>query len=242
MFDSILLAIYYAWLLLHHYGLPLFVCACIQQILLDAPLSISLKKHFSSASLIRFAGQGHYFYAKQHILRELCVNQASAAFRQYTESSYPDTLSAFNSLLYHGLMIRDGQERMLSTLLPLSGTSDGDLMIAALIHAQEKLFFPEIERLLLLLKEEKQAFWNLPSLPELAWHTYSAFYGSMIAFAGDLMSGAKQPGKIVSILDAARFLFERTLDLPYGSMEIIRADEALSTINQALKHNRYLNL
>ena len=56
------------------------------------------------------------------------------------------------------------------------------------------------------------------------------------------MSGTKQPGKIVSILEAARFLFERTLDLPYGSMEIIRADEALSTINQALKHNRYLNL
>ena len=64
----------------------------------------------------------------------------------------------------------------------------------------------------------------------------------MLAFAVDLMSGEKQPGKIVTILEAARFLFERTLDLPYGSMEIIRADEALSTINQALKHNRYLNL
>ena len=221
-----------------------------KQAILETAEKLFFEKGYSSATIddileVLGCSKGslyHHFESKQHILRELCVNQANAAFRQYTESSQPDTLSSFNSLLYHGLMIRDGQERMLSTLLPLLGTSDGDLMIAALIHGQEKLFSPEIERLLLLLKEEKQAFWNLPALPDLVWRTYTAFYGSMLAFAGDLMSGEKQPGKIVTILEAARFLFERTLDLPYGSMEIIRADEALSTINQALKHNRYLNL
>lgn len=220
-----------------------------KQAILETAEKLFFEKGYSSATIddileILGCSKGslyHHFDSKQQILRDLCVSQAASAYKAYGDKSFPDTMSAFNSLLYHGLMVRTGQERLLSTLLPLYGTNDGDLMIASLIHAQEALFLPEVRRLLDLLKEEKQAFWNLPLLPDLVWHTYASLYGSMIAFANDLMAGSKQPGGIVAILEAARFIFERTLDLPYGSMEIIRADEALNTINQALKHNRYLN-
>ncbi len=220
-----------------------------KQAILETAEKLFFEKGYSSATIddileILGCSKGslyHHFDSKQQILRDLCVNQAAAAYKAYTEAAHPDTLSAFDSLLYHGLMVRSGQERLLSTILPLWGTNDGDLMIAALVHAQEALFLPEIERLLEELKDQKLAYWNLPMLPELVWYSYTGLYNSLIAFANGLMTGNKQPGKIVPILDAARFIFERTLDLPYGSMEIIRADEALNTINQALKHNRYLN-
>ncbi len=220
-----------------------------KQAILETAEKLFFEKGYSSATIddileILGCSKGslyHHFESKQQILHDLCVNHANAAFKAYSDTAHPDTLSAFNSLLYHGVMVRSGQERMLSTLLPLFGTNDGDLMISAMIRAQETLFLPEIRTLLEKLREEKQAFWNLPMLPDLVWHTYASFYGSMISFAAELMAGTQQPGRIIAILDAARFIFERTLDLPYGSMEIIRADEALNTINQALKHNRYLN-
>ena len=200
-----------------------------KQAILETAEKLFFEKGYSSATIddileILGCSKGslyHHFDSKQQILRDLCVSQAASAYKAYGDKSFPDTMSAFNSLLYHGLMVRTGQERLLSTLLPLYGTNDGDLMIAS--------------------PKEVEAFWNLPLLPDLVWHTYASLYGSMIAFANDLMAGSKQPGGIVAILEAARFIFERTLDLPYGSMEIIRADEALNTINQALKHNRYLN-
>ena len=220
-----------------------------KQAILETAEKLFFEKGYSSATIDDILAElgcskgslYHHFDSKQQILRDLCVREADSAFKSYSESAFPDTLAAFNSLLYHGVLLRSGQERLLSTLLPLSGTNDGDLMVAAQIRAQETLFLPEVRRLLDLLKAEKQAFWNLPMLPDLVWHTYTSLYGDMISFAGELMKGSSQPGKIISILEAARFIFERTLDLPYGSIEIIRADEALNTVNLALKHNRYLN-
>ena len=183
----------------------------------------------------------HHFESKQQILRELCLNRTAMAFASYRGLQGQSTLDALNSLIYFGLPVRAGEERFLSMLIPLVGSLDGSLMIYAINEAQEKQFKPEILRLLLALREEKLAYWRLDGLPSLVWDTYTAVYGRLLDFADKLGKGACQPAEILAILDSARFIWERVLDVPFGSIEIIRAEEALNTIHQALKHNRYLH-
>ncbi len=220
-----------------------------KQAILDTAEKLFFEKGYSSTTVDDIlASLGcskgslyHHFESKQQILQELCVIRSGEAFKAYSEAAPDGPLQAFNRLIYCGLPVRSGEERFLSTLIPLVGTLDGDLMVYAINEAQEKLFKPEILRLLTAMKEEKLAYWNLEGLPSLVWDTYTAVYGKLLSFADDLGQGKCQPGEILSILDAARFLWERVLDVPYGSVGIIRADEALNTIHQALKHNRYLH-
>ncbi len=219
-----------------------------KQAILDTAEKLFFEKGYSSttiddilASLNCSKGSlYHHFESKQQILRELCVIRADVAFRDYESTPCENPLLALNRLIYCGLPVRGGEERFLATLIPLVGSLDGDLMICAIHQAQEKQFRPEMLRLLQALREQKLAFWNLDGLPSLVWDVYVTLYGNLLSFARRLERDECPPSEIVSMLDASRFLWERVLDVPYGSVEIIRADEALNTIHQALKHNRYL--
>ncbi len=182
----------------------------------------------------------HHFDSKQQILGELGRQHAETAFKQYAEQEYGTAIDAFNGLLYHAMIIRAGQERLVSTVLPLVGTTDESILTSAALNAQEKLFLPELCKLLEKMYAEGTAFCDEEFLPTLAWDTYTALYRRLLFFARDLQTGSKQPGDIVPILNSGRFLWERLLDVPFGSVEIIRADEALSCIHQAVTHNKYL--
>ena len=219
-----------------------------KQAILETAENLFFEKGYSSTTIddiltVLKCSKGslyHHFDSKQQILSELGRQHAETAFKQYAEKEYDSVIDAFNGLLYHAMLIRAGQERLVATLLPLIGTPDESVLTLTALNEQEKLFLPELCRLLEKMYEEGTAFCDEEFLPTLVWDTYTAIYRRLLSFARDLQNGLKQPGEIVPILNCGRFLWERTLDVPFGSVEIIRADEALSCIHQAVTHNKYL--
>lgn len=182
----------------------------------------------------------HHFESKQQILGELGRQQAEAAFKAYQDTPCENTLERFNTLLYYALPVRKGQERLVATSLPLIKTADHSVLMDAMMQAQEKLFVPEMQTLLDKMIEEGTAFCDQEFLPVLIWDTYTAFYRRLLYFGHDVLTGEKQPGDIMPVLISARFVWERVMDIPYGTLEIIRVDEVLACIHQAINHNKYL--
>ena len=97
----------------------------------------------------------------------------------------------------------------------------------------------QVKEYLETLKASGNAYWHMARLPELVWDAHTALYGRLMQCAARLRQGGAA-GDVVEHLESARFLWERTLDLPFGSMEIVRADEALQAIHQAVKHVNHL--
>ena len=181
----------------------------------------------------------HHFDSKQAILEALCRRHAQEAFDAWQKENYDTPLSALNALLYYALPFRFGGERLLSLMLPLQGQPEGTAMRCALLSALENLFLPEIKGQLIMLRASGSAYWHMARQSELVWDTHTALYGRLMQCAHQLRGGGAAT-EVVEYLEAARFLWERTLDLPFGSMEIVRADEALQAIHQTIKHVNHL--
>ena len=91
--------------------------------------------------------------------------------------------------------------------------------------------------LLETLAAEGQAYLPLDALPELAWDIYTGMYRRILALALDNANDRKPvPPRYADeaqLLAAMRYLLERTLDLPFGSLTIIRAETLQSVLDQA---------
>ena len=70
-------------------------------------------------------------------------------------------------------------------------------------------------------------------LPEILWDTYTAVYRHLMAEAAGILSGSGGK-RVLQCIEAERFVWERLLDAPFGSLELIRSDEALRTIDHAV--------
>ncbi len=178
----------------------------------------------------------HHFESKQQILTAICLNKVADAFAAYREEDTNQALHAVNRLLYYALPVRKGQEKFIATLLPLMGTVDGDIVSDTFAQAEEQLFCPEFKKLLKELQEKQQAFYNLEALPDMLFGTYNHCLKAILTAGGESDPG-QLPSVISDLLQAVRFMFERCLDLPYGSMDMVPLDEILYTLN----HARLLN-
>ena len=158
----------------------------------------------------------HYFDSKQQVLSELCRQHGQNALTVWRGERYDDTLAALNGLLYYALPFRTDGARLLSLLLPLHGQQEGMAMESALLSGLRETL-----------------------LPELVWDAHAALFERLMTCADRLRSGGAA-GDVVAYLEAARFLWERVLDLPFGSMEIVRAEEALAAIHAAIKRVNHL--
>ena len=181
----------------------------------------------------------HHFESKLQVLTELCRQKAAKAYETYTQGQYETALEQLNALIYNAMPFRDGEDGTIALLLPLDGLSDGKMVLDAILDAQKELFFPEISRLLELLKAQGEVFYTLPLLPEILWDSYTAVYRRLMAEAAKIQMGGGTAGTI-QLIETERFLWERLLDAPFGSMELIRADEALRTISHAISKVRRL--
>lgn len=181
----------------------------------------------------------HYFDSKQQVLSELCRQHGQNALTVWRGERYGDTLAALNGLLYYALPFRTDGARLLSLLLPLHGQQEGLAMESALLSGLRETLLPELEAMLVRLREEGVAFWHQDRLPELVWDAHAALFERLMTCADRLRSGGAA-GDVVAYLEAARFLWERVLDLPFGSMEIVRAEEALAAMHAAIKRVNHL--
>ncbi len=183
----------------------------------------------------------HHFESKLQVLTELCRQKAEKTFEKYKEEKFDDPLAQLNGLIYDAMPFRDGEEQTIALLLPLEGLSDGRMVMDAILDAQKELFFPEICRLLESLKAQGQVYYTHPMLPEILWDAYTAVYRRLMREAAAIKNGGGTGGA-VQLIEAERFLWERLLDAPFASMELIRADEALRTISHAISKVRRMEL
>ena len=175
----------------------------------------------------------HHFDSKLQVLTELCRQKASAGYVKYQLQHYDRPMQQLNFLLYCAMPFREGEEKTLALLLPLTGMTDGKLVLDAVLDAQKEEYFPEMCRLLEILKEKGEVYFSLPMLPEILWDAYSAVYRRLMQEAIAIRNGGGT-GAAIQLIETERFLWERLLDAPFGSIELIRADEALLTISHAI--------
>ncbi len=175
----------------------------------------------------------HHYESKLQVLMEICRQKAKKNFDAYLDTEYKNELEQLNGLIYRAMPFNKEGEDMLAVLLPLDGLSDGQMVLQSVIEAQRVYFYPELEALLAALKGKGVLHFYQEFLPALLWDTYTACYGKLMQEAASLRNGGSTQN-VIQVIEAARFMWERLTDAPFGSLELIRADEALQTINHAI--------
>lgn len=183
----------------------------------------------------------HHFDSKLQVLTELCRQKAAAGYVKYQLQSYESPLAQLNGLVYCAMPFREGEEKTVALLLPLTGMSDGKMVMDAMLEAQKEQFFPELCRLLEELREAKTVYFSQPMLPEILWDAYTALYLRLMREAAAIRQGGGTSAA-VQLIEAERFLWERLLDAPFASLELIRADEALRTISHAISRVKRMEI
>ena len=181
----------------------------------------------------------HHFESKLQILSALCVEHASVSFERYQEKikEIIDPLQKFDVLLYGTLTTTPEEEEMCFLLMPLISLPEGEEVLSALLNAQRALLLPEMKKVLEELKEKKLAFYPCPALPEVAWDAHMGLNRRLLLLGKDMKEADEKSRRAVQeALDAARYLLERTLDLPFGSVTIIKAPVLFDTLSRAARH------
>lgn len=216
-----------------------------KQAILDTAEALFFEKGYHAATIqdildVLDCSKGsfyHHYESKLQVLTGLCARRAEKGFEEYRAQQYDTPLDRLNGLVYYAMPFRGGEEKNLALLLPLEGLADGGVVRQAVIDAQKEFFFPELCGVLELLRTSGVIHYTQEMLPELLWDTYTVCYARMMALAADIMNGGS-PRCAVQLIEAERFLWERLLDAPYGTLELIRADEALQTIDHAISRLR----
>lgn len=175
----------------------------------------------------------HHYESKLQVLMEICRQKAKESFAAYQNTEYASELERLNGLVYHAMPFRKEEEDMLAVLLPLDGLSDGQMVLQSVVDAQKEYFYPEMQRLLAVLKGKGVLHYYQEMLPGLLWDAYTACYGQLMKEAAGIKNGGSTQN-VIQIIEGERFLWERLTDAPFGSMELIRADEALQTMSHAI--------
>jgi len=175
----------------------------------------------------------HHYESKLQVLTELCRQRAEKSYAAFAENAYDDVMSALNGVIYYAMPFRSGEDHAVALLLPLEGLADGSVVRSAILDAQKQLFFPELSRILNILKSQGTVYFTQPMLPELLWDAYTALYQRMMQEAAAIQKGGPTAG-VIQLIEAERFMWERLMDAPFGSIELIRGDEALQTIGHAI--------
>ncbi|MBQ4075783.1 MAG: TetR/AcrR family transcriptional regulator [Clostridia bacterium] len=212
-----------------------------KQAIVDAAEALFFEKGYAGATIqdildVLGCSKGsfyHHFESKLQVLTELCRQRAEKSYTVFAENRYDDALGALNALIYYAMPFRSGEDRAVALLLPLEGMADGGMVRSAMLEAQKQLFFPEMCKLLNLLKSQGIFHFTQPMLPELLWDTYTALYQRLMQEAAAIRQGGPTAG-VIQLIEAERFIWERLLDAPFGSMELIRGDEALQVISHAI--------
>ena len=212
-----------------------------KQAILDAAEALFFEKGYAAATIQDIlsalgCSKGsfyHHYESKLQVLTELCRQRAEKSYAAFAENTYEDAMGALNGLIYYAMPFRSGEDHAVALLLPLEGLADGSVVQSAILDAQKQLFFPELIRILNILKSQGTIYFTQPMLPELLWDTYTALYQRMMQAAADIQQGGPTAG-VIQLIEAERFMWERLMDAPFGSVELIRGDEALQVISHAI--------
>lgn len=177
----------------------------------------------------------HHFESKLSILEALCEEHSFSSHEEFAAKRHEDGMAALESLLYYSSPFRYGEETYLSSRLGLLLMQEGAVLSEHIRRSLKTAFYDDFLALLSRLHKEGMLSWAQPALPELLWDCHVSFGEALLAEARRLIqSGGTPASRAAQMLAAARFLFERLLDLPYGSLTIIELQELLSVLDEAI--------
>ena len=171
----------------------------------------------------------HHFETKLDVLKTLCEQRAQRMFAQYGERGGADALSQLNRLIYCMLPLRKDEEPFLRMLLPLLLRAEGDVIRCEFRRALRACFLPELARTLALCRAGGEAFYTLEELPALMFDLNTGCWERLAGYVAEQRAqGAPVAGgELLSIVQLYRFAWERLLDLPFGSVTVVRLEELL---------------
>ncbi|MGI6671005.1 MAG: TetR/AcrR family transcriptional regulator [Christensenellales bacterium] len=170
----------------------------------------------------------HHFDSKFEVLDEIALQRAQRAFADY-QAAAPEAndIARLDALLYHALPLRQAERDFVAVVLALNQTPEGTLIINRLLVSRRQLFLPELERVLEALREQDLVGSASMQVIALVWEAFMAFSTNALA------QGVNAPDTLLSSLRAARFMWERVLDVPYGSLHILPYEELMSVLTYA---------
>jgi len=176
----------------------------------------------------------HHFESKLQVLQAIAEQHIHSDWTAYAAQSLPAGIAKLNRLLYYACPFRPGEEEHIAAQLALGMQQEGAVISAHIRDARKAGFFAALVGLLGDMKEMGLAHYHNECLPELLWDAHAAFLEAMMQESCRLvLSGGTPNSRLIEMLRAARFQWERLIDLPYGSVEIIPADEMLAVLGAA---------
>lgn len=175
----------------------------------------------------------HHFDSKYAVLDAIAARRADRAFDAYRQDSAGDGLHKLNRLMYHALPFGREQRDFLAVLIALGDTPEGTLVVRRLIGVLRLRFLPELEQILAEMRAQGTASFGSLPVAELVWDAAMAFVANtLLSIARD---APPTPAQLLPRLNALRFLLERVLDIPYGSVTIISLEEFADTLTYAAR-------
>ncbi len=177
----------------------------------------------------------HHFESKLQVLQALASQRTLNAYQAYASEVPADPLQRLNRLLYYAFPFRAGEEQFLSSLLGLDLQQEGAVITQHVRQSLKNGFYADVVATLEKLRSQGIAYYSNAALPELLWEAHMAFVTVLTQEGCRLViSGGTPASRAVEMLGATRFLWERMLDIPYGSMDILPAEELLATLKAAV--------
>lgn len=175
----------------------------------------------------------HHFESKLQVLEALALEHTRKDYFDFSSALFGTAIEKLNGLLYYSCPFRQSEVQFTAARLSLGIRQEGAVIAAHIHEAKKTAFFDELKALLSQLREEGIAFFTNDSLPELLWDNHMVFCDTLLTENCRLINSGETPGsRMLQMLQAARFSWERLLDLPYGSISILPADELMQTAKE----------
>jgi len=175
----------------------------------------------------------HHFESKIQVLEALALEHTHQDYLDFSAALFRTSIDKLNLLLYYSCPFRHSGAQFTAARLGLGIRQEGAVIAEHIREAKKTAFFDELKALLSQMQEEGIAFFSNESLPELLWDTHLVFCDTLLAENCRLIISGETPGsRMLQMLQAARFSWERLLDLPYGSISILPADELMQTLKE----------
>lgn len=181
----------------------------------------------------------HYFDSKLAVLQAICETKVQESFDRYRQTRVTSTREKLNSLLYWAQPFRPEEEEWLLVTLRLRMRGEGLVMDGAMRQSQRQLFKPELENLMLILNETGAAHISRPRIEDVVFEAFTAFGDELCETIVQCAAQDRTVAHdVTQVVEAARFLWERVLDMDYGSMELIKLDEMLPVLERVASRLR----
>jgi len=171
----------------------------------------------------------HHFTSKLAVLEAFCHERVKNSFAQYLSQHVEGPFDALNALLYFSHPLRRGEEDIIKLILALRLREESSVVMSRIRLSLREAFYPELEQQLTRLNANGYVYFAQAKLPELLWASHTAFFETAIsAIAAHVKNSPALAGQLRDIINADRYLWERLLDAPFGSIQIVTLDEILS--------------